>query len=282
MEKEIKKLQNLLTKYIELNKMIVDQQAIAVVLSKKVGNIPVSDLDYEEDFIFFCFTKFTKSMIAIETLIESDLYEDALNLTRSNYECLINAKAVTKSDDMLDQLIDYKLGLNGEKKYRHAFSKKGNPIYNKVVNIHTLEEDNLINIKGIADKAEEEVSYNNVYSFLSEITHCNFLTSGYYREGIDYSYSMVNEIALVNTLLWNVYFNIKFYGLFIDEEVFDIEDLEKHVLSILLSDTLKVAKILEDEEKRVENEAKKLQDQDEIDQAKQYINRLVLLRTHMR
>ena len=61
----INELQKLFEKYVTLNKLIVNNQAIAVVPGKRIANISVSDLDIEEDYIFFCFTKFTKTLISI-------------------------------------------------------------------------------------------------------------------------------------------------------------------------------------------------------------------------
>lgn len=46
-------LKNLLVKLDCLNKDIVDQQSIVVVPARRQANLPVSDLDIEEDYIFF-------------------------------------------------------------------------------------------------------------------------------------------------------------------------------------------------------------------------------------
>jgi hypothetical protein len=99
-------LEKLFKKYLKLNKRIVDEYSVAVVPAKRMAQIPVNDLDVEEDFIYFCFTKFTKSMIAINELMSKELYEDALILTRSNYECFINAKSVIKTEGMIEHLVD--------------------------------------------------------------------------------------------------------------------------------------------------------------------------------
>ncbi|REJ21193.1 MAG: hypothetical protein C6W54_18330 [Bacillaceae bacterium] len=55
---------NFFKKYLKLNKRIVGEYSVAVVPPKRMAQIPVNDLNVEEDFIYFCFSKFTKSMIA--------------------------------------------------------------------------------------------------------------------------------------------------------------------------------------------------------------------------
>ena len=64
-------LKKLLNKYVELNKHIVNEYSIASVPAKRLANIPVNDLDIEEDFIYFCFTKNTKTLVAIQNLISN-------------------------------------------------------------------------------------------------------------------------------------------------------------------------------------------------------------------
>ncbi|ERI11706.1 hypothetical protein HMPREF0083_00226 [Aneurinibacillus aneurinilyticus ATCC 12856] len=232
--------------YIELNKQIVDVQALAVVPAKRASNLPVNDLDIEEDFIFFCFSKFTKTILAIDKLIKSGFYEDALILTRSNYENFINSKAVVINPKMIDHLVEYKLGLINEKKYKFVNKRKS-----IIANIETNAEIQYINtISKIAKKSKEQDTYRIVYSYLCDITHCNIITSGYYRNGIQYSYELKNEIALYNALLWSVFLNIKFYNVLIVGEIFEYDELEEAVLGLLLNDNIKFVRIIEDEIKR--------------------------------
>lgn len=267
-----KMLKKLLEKFDRLNKLIVDQQAIAVVPGKRQGNLPVSDLDIEEDYIFYCFTKFTKTLISIQKLIESALFEDALILTRSNYECFIHAKSIIKQNDMINHLVEYKLGLIDEKRYKYALSKKGRVIRDKVIDTLTSEEHTYISqVRSIAIKANEDITYEHVYSYLCDITHCNLITSSYYRDGIHYSYELVSKEAEFNVLLWNVYFNYKFYNTLIEAEILEIEELEEMVLDVLLSDSLKLMKVFEDEEKRIIQELKNLNDEEQIEKLRNYI-----------
>jgi hypothetical protein len=246
--RDITLLKSLLQKYVKLNKEIINTYAIAVVPSKRTGKLPINDLDIEEDFIFFCFTKFTKTMLAIESLISKDLNEDALILTRSNYECFINAKSVIKTSGMIDHLVEYKLGLVNEKRYK----KKSR---NQIISKDSEGAFKYISsVWEIAKSANEESTYNYVYSFLCEITHLNMLTSGYYRKGIEYSYSLSSKIAKYNALLWNVYLNIKFYYTLIESEIIEDEEYNESLAGMLITDTIKLQKVFETEIKRIEQE----------------------------
>lgn len=269
----IKTLKRLFNNYLNLNKVLVDQAAIAVVPARKTGNLPISDLDIEEDYIYYCFTKFTKTMIAIENLLKNELYEDALILVRSNYECLVNAKSIIKNDKMIDHLIDYKLGLLNQKKYDFVKSKKGNNIWGKISPIKdkSIEIAYISNISQIAEVAEEETSYKYIYSYLCDITHCNMVTSPYYREGIQYTYKLANDLVLFNVLLWSIYFNLKFYNTLIDSEILEIQELEDSVLDILISDQIKVLKFFEDEEKRIIKELNAISDEEEKIKCREYL-----------
>lgn len=263
-----KMLKKLLVKFDRLNKLIVDQQSIVVVPARRQANLPVSDLDIEEDYIFFCFAKFTKTLIAIQKLIEIELFEDALVLTRSNYECFIHAKSIIKKNDMINHLVEYKLGLIGRKRYKYAPSNR-----NYVIDIHTSEVHPYVSqVKDIAQKANESITYKHVYSYLCDITHCNLITSSYYRDGVRYSYKLVSKEAEFNVLLWNVYFNLKFYNTLIEAEIFEIEELEERVLDVLSSDSLKLMTVFEAEEKRIIQELKNLNDENQIAGLKKYLN----------
>ncbi len=266
--------------YVDLNKVIIDQQAIAVVPGKKVGRLPISDLDIEEDYIFFCLTKFTKTMISIQNLIKNDLYEDALILTRSNYECLIHAKAIVENNNMITHLVEYKFGLLNEKRYKFTKNNNGRINRSRIADIdNPNEEFNYIHsISSIANQANERVSYEHIYSYFCDITHCNFITSAYYRDGVNYSYEMVNDLALYNVLLWNVYFSIKFYITLIDAEIFEIEELEERVLDVLLSDPIKLLKVFEDEEKKVIQDINKLTDENAIKSLQDYLHKIKIIK----
>ena len=248
---EILRLKKVVDKYIDLNKRIVDFQSIVIVPSKKAIGMPVDEIDIEEDFIYFCFAKFTKTIIAIDNLIEYKLYEDALILLRSCYESFINAKSVVFAPETLEHFVEYKLGLIDNKKYK---KRK----FGKIQNIDTEEEVVYIDkIYDIAKKAKEEISYKYLYKYLCEITHCNFITSGYYRDGVVYSYKKENMIALYNLLLWSIYINYKFYNCLIEDEIFDIEELEDEVLDVLNDDILIIVEEFESMIKNIEESSSK-------------------------
>lgn len=250
--KGINKLEKLFKKYLELNKRIVDEYSVAVVPAKRISGMPVSDLDVEEDFIYFCFTKFTKSMIAINELINKGLYEDALILSRSNYECFINAKAVIKTEGMIEHLVEYRLGLIDEKRYKRLKNSNKN---SKIIKVDEPHEqiDYIGTVGGIADKAHESNSYKYIYSYLCDITHLNMITSAYYRDGSRYSYSLKSDIAYFNALLWSVYFCIKFYNTLLESEIIDHDEFNEFIASVLINDSIELQEVFEDEKNRIRN-----------------------------
>lgn len=248
-------LNKVFKKYLELNKKIIDEYAIAVVPTKRLNNFPVNDLDIEEDFIFFCFTKFTKSLIAIQHLLLNELNEDALILTRSNFECLINAKSIVKNSEMINHLVEYKLGLINEKKYK----KKPRSQIANVGDQETFEY--ISSVWKIAEIANEETTYKFVYSFLCEVTHLNMLTSGYYREGTSYSYTLTSGIAKHNALLWNVYFNLKFYQVLIESEIIEDEKCNKLISTMLITGTILLKEVFEIEITRIRKDSNNTEEQ---------------------
>ena len=71
-------------------------------------------------------------------------------------------------------------------------------------------------IREIAGLANELSSYDRVYKYLCDLTHCDINTIGYYQDHERYSYKGASREALTNSLLWNVYLNWKFYLIFVD------------------------------------------------------------------
>ncbi len=219
-------LQGMFAADTRLNKAIIDQASKAVVPVKSAAAEPVEMFEVENDYVWFCFTKFTKTSIAIQKIIKMSLYEDALILTRSNYESLIHAKAVMVSPGAIDHLVEYKLGLeNGT--YNYVRRAKAPPGY-RIIAYSTDPEMKFpytFAIREIAALAEESYSYDKIYRYLCDMTHCDIKTIGYYQEDGHYSYKGSSREALMNSLLWNVYFNWKFYQAFLNGDMLDIDIL---------------------------------------------------------
>lgn len=144
------------------------------------------------DYVFYCFTKACKTLMAISLLIDNKLPEDAMILLRSVYESYLHIVYVLNNPNHIDDLVQKKIGLSIGR-LKHPISKKGDKKFNQVIDSQTGEistygigMSTLVNgSKYQFDKAVHTV----MFPFLSEHTHPNMIASGNYRENdIYYSY----------------------------------------------------------------------------------------------
>lgn len=275
---DILMLRGMFYSYQKLNKTIIDMQSIAVVPGKRAGGMPVNELDVEEDYVWFCFAKFSKTCIAVQKLINSDLCEDALILTRSNYETLIHAKAVINSPGTIDYLVKFKLGLeNGKYKNTHQKWQDGYRIIaDSTDTTQTFQYTD--KISKIAALANESNSYSRIYKYLCDLTHCDIDTIGYYQEGSHYSYKGLSRVALFNTLLWNAYMNNKFYNVLLDGEMIEINVLEDKVADAIIEDTLAIKEIFDMQILKVQACITAIEDEEKKKELNKYIDDLITLK----
>lgn len=262
---------------IKLNKEVIDKASVAVVPKKIAADISVDTWEIENDYIWFCFAKFTKTSMAIQKLIKAGLNEDALILTRSNFETLIHAKAVIVSHNAIDHFVEFKLGLeNGIYKDTRKYDSCG---YRIIVDKTDPEMkfSYTDNISKIAALAEESNSYQ-IYKYLCDLTHCDINTIGYYQEDAHYSYSGSSRKALMNSLLWNVFFNCKFYEVLLDGEIFDVDGLTGKVSDTFFEHSSALKEVLDMEILKTEVYLKSTDDEEIRTDLKKYITNLSILR----
>lgn len=271
-------LRGMFNSNLKLNKEIIDDQAIAVVPGKTAGDLPVNDLDIEEDYVWFCFAKFTKTCLAIQKLIKSDLCEDALILTRSNYETLIHAKAVINSRGAIDHLVEFKLGLEYGK-YKKT-RQKAPPGYRIIADSTDTTQTFQYTDKiwKIAELANESNSYERVYRYLCDLTHCDIDTIGYYQKGSHYSYKGLSQKALLNTLLWNVYINNKFYNVLMNGEMLEISKLERKVVDAIIEENQLLEEIFDMQILKIQTYLTSMEDGEMKQKLEKYINGLKTLK----
>lgn len=251
----LKSLEKKLTGFIDLNERIIDLEGDAEVIIANLLETPTLDYHYEKDFLMFCISKFTKTLKAIRLLLQNNLNEDALILTRSNYEVMIHAKALIKDRVLIKHFVEYKFGLENERFYRYARNKRGKPIFNKIIDKSkpNVEIEYISSISDIAKRAKESKSHKYIYKFLCEQTHCNFITSGYYREGVFYSLNSKSEQAKTNVILFNIGFCLKLFYSCLESELLgeEFEELEDILCTVLMNEKLALHKWFEQEEQRV-------------------------------
>jgi len=271
-------LQGMFDTNVKLNKLIIDKASIAVVPVKSAANTPVDTWDVENDYVWFCFAKFTKTSMAIQKLIKIGLHEDALILARSNYETLIQAKAVIVTQGAIDHFVDFKLGLeNGL--YKDIRGKR--PQGYRIIADSTDPELTFLytdKISKIAALANESNSYARIYKYLCNLTHCDINTIGYYQVGSHYSYKGSSREALMSSLLWNVYLNYKFYQVLLDGEMLDSDVLNDKVSSTFFEQSSILKEIFDVEVLKAEVYAKSIEDEDIRREFYKYIDDMNILR----
>ena len=237
--------------YLKINKEIISKEGLVEVIAHYYLKRRPTDREYKKDFLLFCITKFSKTLKAIMLLLENDLNEDALILTRSNYEIMLHTKALAKKNEVVNHFIQYKLGLENEKYYHYKKGNKGKRIWNIIIdNDNPDNEIQYINeIKQIARHANEVDSYKNIYKFLCEVSHCNFLTSGYYRDNIHYDIQNGLSGAKINALVLNIGISLKMFEAYVESGLLGeyFENVEHILNSLLKKDKLILPKWFEEE-----------------------------------
>ncbi|MBE9205838.1 hypothetical protein IQ244_04780 [Nostoc sp. LEGE 06077] len=144
------------------------------------------------DYVFYCFTKACKSLMAVSLLLDNRLPEDAMILLRSVYESYLHIVYVLQNPDHIDDFVQKKIGIYTGR-FKHPVSKKGNKMCNQVIDSETGEISTYgigisTLVHGSKYQFDKEV-HTVMFPFLSEHTHPNMIASGNYREDdIYYSY----------------------------------------------------------------------------------------------
>lgn len=143
------------------------------------------------DFFNYCIAKGSKHIRAALVLLDHDLPEDAIVLSRAAYECYVGAAyAKAQGVQAIDDLVYNTVGLNagtvefartkaGGWDYRRLVDKETGTFYNAPPSIERM-------IKSTGYPADAVV-HRQYYGFSSEHAHVNMAGSGNYREGARYT-----------------------------------------------------------------------------------------------
>ena len=133
------------------------------------------------NFSFFAITKGVRSLKAAHLLAEEGFFEDILILLRSSYESYLHISFLKKNPNQIHRLTTLKL-LIKDKKLEHPKNKKQEDIKHKVINPENGKEEILsYSLKKISQNTMSETDgeiYDDLYMFLSEFSHVNFLAVG--------------------------------------------------------------------------------------------------------
>lgn len=90
------------------------------------------------DFIYYCFTKSTKTLAAINTLLDDGFGEDAQILVRTSYEGYLAVAFLSAHPQRLDDLVAKKIGLKtGD--FTHPVTPAGRTDYRRVIDSESGE-----------------------------------------------------------------------------------------------------------------------------------------------
>lgn len=177
------------------------------------GKVYASAGDYSAehtyiDFIGFCVTKFTKSLGAIVTLLDSGFPEDAGILTRSAYESYLAIAAVSADPQLTDDFVFKPIGKHAGRLV-HPVATSGKPIWRTLVDSETGEEFSsgvsIARLSEVTGYPADAQLHPVVYGFLSEHVHTNMLASGAYRTLDETAYSISQYGGLLQYTFWATY-----------------------------------------------------------------------------
>lgn len=144
------------------------------------------------DFVYFCITKATRSLRAIDLLLTASQFEDAKVLARSVYECYLNGAFAQANPSRVNELVSAKVGIYAGY-FQHPKSAKGSVLHHKMLHPKTGEVVPYgVSLGEMSARTGQpsDASYHDVfYSFLSEFSHVHMIASGSYRKNNETEYN---------------------------------------------------------------------------------------------
>lgn len=144
-----------------------------------------------DDFFFYCLAKGSKHIRAAVVLIENELPEDAIVLSRAAYECYICAAyAKVQGIKAMDALVYNPVGLSAGR-VEYTRNKHGKPNYWRVIDKRTgVHYDAAPSIEKMASgtgNLDDALVHRYFYGFASQHVHVDMCGSGNYRDGVAYT-----------------------------------------------------------------------------------------------
>jgi hypothetical protein len=144
-----------------------------------------------DDFFHYCLAKGSKHIRAALVLLDHDLPEDAIVLSRAAYECYVSAAyAKTQGVQAIDDLVYNPVGRRAGT-VEYARTKAGRPDYRRLVDKETGTfydaPPSIERMIGNTGYAADALVHRQYYGFSSEHAHVNMSGAGNYREGARYT-----------------------------------------------------------------------------------------------
>ncbi len=160
------------------------------------------------DFVYFCFTKSTKTLAAINRILADGFGEDAQILLRSSYESYLAIAFLTNHPSRLDDLVAKKVGLKtGD--FSHPVSPTGRKDYRRVVDTQSGEilpfSLSVAEMAGLTKYPEDLFIHRALYAFLSEHCHAHMMASGNYRDDKNERYVYENRSQVLQATVFGAY-----------------------------------------------------------------------------
>jgi hypothetical protein len=163
--------------------------------------------EYHHDYFYFCLTKATRSLLASNKLADMRYREDAMVLIRSAYETYLLMANVIKNESFISNLIIGLMLINGRAKYFR--NKNGKVDFHNIIlddDKESLKYD--MSISTLAKKTfskYDRLIHKELYKYMSEFLHSDFIGSGNYRTNDDKKYEVKPK-----TLYLDVHFFIMY------------------------------------------------------------------------
>lgn len=178
----------------------------------KVKAVGTKDYDREvhlHDFIFFCITKATRSTEAADVLLTQGFSEDAMTVTRGIYECFLHLAFIQRNEYRIDDFLSYKIFAYARPD-SHPKTKKGKPIYDKIIDPETKEHRalgvSLIHLSQDTGVSIDEKLHSGFYSLLSEFSHVHIIAGASYwsSDGKSYDHN-TRDYNIYQAVIWCLY-----------------------------------------------------------------------------
>jgi hypothetical protein len=204
-------------KYFDLLSCSKDKAEFFIYLVDKFGQAKVlrSGTENEEhlrntyhDYIYYCFTKSTRSIFAAIELAKKNFSEDSLIILRTVYESYLHIAHTLYNPNKVYEYVFHTVGLSTGK---YVFKKRQNGTlnYKRILDSSTQKEFDYGTSTGTMAKYSfnscDTAVHKDIYHYLSEHTHPNMLASGNYRSWEKLHYSAEPLSMRIETPFWILY-----------------------------------------------------------------------------